>query len=356
MKNLILSLLLIVAMATTVNAYSEEENQDYYNLGGDYQLEEEFDCEEYEDDEDYDEEADFEAYLDELKNELSEEEFTKVKALYDELLAIEEKLMAKEDELMEILDGLEVEIYEEDCEDGNCEEEFYDEEEFDEIAKYNVINKNIVIIEEKDLTNEQKEEHKKMFDVVKKIVPNAYEKYITQFNIETDGVDNTMAYVDSEDGIKWILSLDPADAKNSKDLIETITHEFGHIVTLNNTQMKSEVDENSSTYTTDEGTTKENSYLNKFYQKFWKEIREEFDRVDSEDEAMDFYEKHEEKFVSDYAATNVEEDLAETFRVFMLEKKPTGSTVADEKVKFLYEFKELVKIRNERLSTLRIKK
>lgn len=53
------------------------------------------------------------------------------------------------------------------------------------------------------------------------------------------------------------------------------------------------------------------------------------------------------EFVSDYAATNIEEDIAESFRIFVCGEKPTTLSVADKKVLFFYDYPELVKIRNE---------
>jgi hypothetical protein len=95
-----------------------------------------------------------------------------------------------------------------------------------------------------------------------------------------------------------------------------------------------------------------------FYQKFWKDtytewwnIHEEAVRTDSDDEywqIMDqFYEQHSELFLNDYAATNIKEDLAESFSYFVLNGRPTGDSIPEQKVAFYYEFRELVEYRRQ---------
>jgi hypothetical protein len=50
--------------------------------------------------------------------------------------------------------------------------------------------------------------------------------------------------------------------------------------------------------------------------------------------------------VTAYAATNPGEDIAETFVFFVYRLRPTGTTVADEKIALLWEFPELVELRS----------
>jgi hypothetical protein len=63
---------------------------------------------------------------------------------------------------------------------------------------------------------------------------------------------------------------------------------------------------------------------------------EEFERV---------YEEHASDFVSDYASSNIVEDMAESFAQFVVGEKKTGTTIADQKVNFFYGFEELTKLR-----------
>jgi hypothetical protein len=59
-----------------------------------------------------------------------------------------------------------------------------------------------------------------------------------------------------------------------------------------------------------------------------------------------FY-KYGERFISDYAVTNPEEDIAETFTFFVLSPRPNGDTIAEEKILFFYRYTELQRLRDE---------
>ena len=97
--------------------------------------------------------------------------------------------------------------------------------------------------------------------------------------------------------------------------------------------------------------TKKDSLLNQFYQTFWKDyVLEEFPTKYS------FYVRNQDAFVSDYAATNPAEDIAETFRVFVMEKKPTGNTIRDKKVQFLYDWPGYPELRKEIRKSLQLDK
>lgn len=63
------------------------------------------------------------------------------------------------------------------------------------------------------------------------------------------------------------------------------------------------------------------------------------------DVAYAFYETHEEDFVSDYAATNVTEDFAESFAAFVLEAEPDSDSPLAQKLDFFWNVPEFVEIR-----------
>jgi len=161
-----------------------------------------------------------------------------------------------------------------------------------------------------------------------------------------------LAYVRQENDelTKWRIVLDINDAFDAKgDYIneydETIVHEFAHLLTLNASQMQKN---SSNTYENEEGILTEDAYLNQFYQKFWLDIQGDFDEIVDAydpDTVYDFYDKYEDHFVTDYAATNPEEDIAESFRLFVCFDKPQGDEIKDEKVKWFYQFEELVELR-----------
>lgn len=96
-----------------------------------------------------------------------------------------------------------------------------------------------------------------------------------------------------------------------------------------------------------EGCAKEGSYINALYQNYWKDIHDEFlDTGDDESKKQAFYEKYQDRFVTQYASTNPGEDIAECFTHFVIFDKPTGDTYANKKVQLFYNYPELVELRN----------
>ena len=210
------------------------------------------------------------------------------------------------------------------------------------------------------------------------LIPPDQRTFLTQYVVFTDGPDETLAFVtaDTEDPTKWILAVDIADGGDIQDLTLTLVHEFAHLLTLNSQQVPADYElaadpENEDlfyeaaaacpTYFPGEGCSEPNSYINAFFERFWADIDAEWQEVDQlqyedQDEytaALDqFYADHQDEFVSDYAATNPGEDIAESFATFVLKPAPTGDTIADEKVAFFYDYPELVKLRAEISSRL----
>jgi len=195
------------------------------------------------------------------------------------------------------------------------------------------------------------------WDHIKQLFPQEYMKFIVGYDLTSDGWGGNYAMVwqDSEDYNKWHLTVDPADAVEEDGtynlfmMDETLVHEFAHILTLNHEQMKRRMSEKSDTYTTDEGTLKEDAYLNHFYQTFWagfgEKYRVESDFIDAYDDIL-LYEDFPESFVTEYAATHPAEDIAESFIYFVTLDKPEGNLIKDKKIRFFYAYPELVEMRD----------
>ena len=86
-----------------------------------------------------------------------------------------------------------------------------------------------------------------------------------------------------------------------------------------------------------EGCSRPGSIVGDFQIKFWSKYgadATDWNRTDQDAAAL--YADHSDAFVSEYAATNPVEDLAETFATFVLSDKPTGATEKDQKVSWLY--------------------
>lgn len=316
------------------------------------------------------EEINLDEYID-FTDDIEKDDEEELKSLFMEIIDLDEKLEEKwkaveliltkyldEDEIKDIFNEDNQE-YEGELEEGKL------------VISYRIKDGKITIHEKPELENKEYNKyqnnmmaHRDIWKIIKEIIPSKYLSFLTHFEINTDGKEGELAHVaqtNDGDNSKWIISVDLADIiknngkLNKKELTETIVHEFGHLLTLNSNEVdQRQPNETESTFVTAEGITKEKSYINQFYQKFWDDIYDEWlkiEEIEDDDEYYDemdkFYEKYKSRFVSDYAATNPGEDIAETFRIFITEKKPKGDTIAEEKVLFLYSFPELVKMRKE---------
>ena len=95
------------------------------------------------------------------------------------------------------------------------------------------------------------------------------------------------------------------------------------------------------------------AYLWAFYDRFWAGYDEhpDLENIDA-DVAYDFYLQHEEDFVSDYAATNIGEDFAESFMTYVLEDDWSPRTPTGAKLAFFEEYPELAELRDQMRSAL----
>jgi len=228
-----------------------------------------------------------------------------------------------------------------------------------------------------DLTGFQQDltDQKKIWDLFTAIIPADQRSEVTSFEIFTDGKGGDLGSVlQSDDPRDWILQMDIQDSGNFTDTSTTLVHEFGHLLTLNDSQITTDIpvfnnpDSQSifeqeaascPDYFTFEGCTHSDSYLNRFVQRFWSPILAEWqtfqwetnqDQLDQD--TYDFYNKYSDQFVSEYAATSPEEDIAESWMFFIFGPKPADTSIANEKVLFFYDFPELVSLRAQILGPL----
>lgn len=229
--------------------------------------------------------------------------------------------------------------------------------------------KNCYPIYPDNINNTDRLLYNNLWNEIKLIIPNKYLKYISNMNIFTDGSQNTLAYVmKNEQNNNWSISVDLIDSIDYKgnfttDFTDTLIHEFMHLITLNISQLNDKIYEFGEAYTLDEGSLKKNSYLNQFYNKFWKHYNSEIYLQNNQDYPSEykdylnseFYNKHKNEFVTEYATTSPEEDIAETFMEFVTNNKPASNDIKDEKIKFLYNYTELIELRNYIRKNLNIK-
>lgn len=202
--------------------------------------------------------------------------------------------------------------------------------------------------------------YRQIWAAVKTIVPQTLLGRITRFEIfstdaSSDSASETDGYASlGDDGKTFVLglNLDSAttafvdnDREARKEYIQTLVHEFGHVLSLDPSQMSP--DGSGGGLEIDEGTLLPDSYLNRFYVKFWKETWPNHGpETSSDEEGTALYNKAPSSFVSEYAATGPLEDFAETFSSFILDTKPKGRDIKDQKVLFFYDYPELVAMRD----------
>lgn len=240
-----------------------------------------------------------------------------------------------------------------------------------EITLYKVENGNIIKSGDYKVSGEdlnfQKdiEKHKKIWELVRKIVPLNQLKKMSEFMIYNGEVSGSAGYVFEKNPnlTKWQMGIAINYAfdggfNKGGELAYTIIHEFGHILTLNDTQVNSSINKGScANYFTGEGCAKSNSYINEMFQKYWKDIADELTKAqDDQASQQAFYTKHQSSFVTAYASTNPGEDIAEVFTNFVIKKeKPTGATIAEKKMLLMYDRTALVDFRNHIRKNLNLK-
>jgi hypothetical protein len=198
--------------------------------------------------------------------------------------------------------------------------------------------------------------HQEIWSMTKQVIPSKERVRFGELMFIESKESGAAGYVTQteDDLLKWQLgiAIDMAyEGGFNKDgeLAYTLIHEFGHVLSLNETQIDFiKPKEECTTYHIDEGCTKEDSYLYCFYKTFWTDIIEEFNQVgDSEDKAYEFYTKYENRFVTEYASTNPVEDFAECFAFFVTKtERPTGESITDKKIALFYDYPKLIEIRN----------
>jgi hypothetical protein len=213
--------------------------------------------------------------------------------------------------------------------------------------------------------------HLALWDYFASLVPLSERRMITRFVVFSDGPEETLAMVepDPEDPTRWTLAIDPADAGDREELTYTLIHEFGHLLTLDARQVPPDLalaqdpeDEDlyqqaaeaCPYYFPGEGCSTVESYINAFFERFWIDRYDEWLEIDAEEDEdrrlellEQFYQDYQDEFVTDYAATNPEEDIAEAWTQFVLQPKPAGDTIAEQKLLFFYDYPELVRLRAE---------
>ncbi len=207
------------------------------------------------------------------------------------------------------------------------------------------------------------ESHIRIWDYFISIIPAERRIPLTEYRIFSDGSGNKAGYneirwtaTNAGDAETWALEIDLADFQDLKSVNDVLVHEFGHMLTLNGRQIDIRtVSAQCQFYADDSHCSFEDSYINRFFDRFWKgKLYDEWKTITSQADKSaiknglaSFYQAHIQSFVRDYAATDPREDIADSWTYFVMTPKPTGNTVAKQKMLFFYSFPELINLRAE---------
>jgi hypothetical protein len=229
-----------------------------------------------------------------------------------------------------------------------------------------------------DLQDEQDDPaaHQKLWNYFTALIPFEDRGGLSEFSVMTDGQNNILAAVAQTytDPNLWGLEVDIADSQDYYYLSYTLIHEFAHLLTLNSNQVTpseaifNNPDDNDiylnelaacPNFFPGEGCANSDSYINQYYTQFWADIHDEWNAINLEEDddiyyqrLDDFYYKYQDQFLTDYAATDPVEDIAESFSFFVFSEKPAGDTIAEQKILFFYNYPELVALREKMISNL----
>lgn len=195
--------------------------------------------------------------------------------------------------------------------------------------------------------------YEKMWDIASSIMLPEYKAAISKFTVFTDGVSGKLAEVEFLDGKKtkynlgldyWDIYDEQGNIRDKKSVMETIAHEYGHIITISNEQVDLNEMEQKDVFA-DIGTYKDGSYLKAFYDAFYSGLEKDAESMDHDE----FYAKYIELFPTRYATSSPSEDLAECFAFFATGE---NDAVPPSKLSFLLKYPELVQARDFALTAM----
>ena len=208
-------------------------------------------------------------------------------------------------------------------------------------------------------THTQYEETWKVFST---LIPNSARKDFKMYKIVNNPDADTLAHVEQDmtENTRWNMTVNIPTLYDKEwnfleESIATLIHEFAHVLTLNKTQVRyypvtenegllERFAQNCQTNLLQEWCLNEDAYLDDFIDIFWSDSVY-LEKVRNEE--ISAYDEAPSHFITDYAATNPGEDIAESFTYFVLNTQPWGNQVKDKKLLFFYNYKEIVNLRKQ---------
>jgi hypothetical protein len=149
------------------------------------------------------------------------------------------------------------------------------------------------------------------------------------FEAEVGTEETLLAFVNAldDDGAEFQMSINLGAAEDDPDeLVLTMAHEFSHVFTSTSTELdrSPEAIDGCDTYFNGEGCFLDDSLMSAWVELFWGDTVDEID-VGVEPSVVDGIERcsADAGFFGTYAASNPEEDFAESFSAFVLQVEPS---------------------------------
>ena len=188
-----------------------------------------------------------------------------------------------------------------------------------------------------------------VWDVFTRVATPAFtSSVVLTYEVGSSDTSDLLAWVtqDLDSAEYWHLSVNLDGAKDISYLLTTLIHEYAHILTLDLEQMPPSSDCEVAAPSQD--CWYDDAYLLAFWEEFWSGYGDDAPAASNTDDTVKqaFYQEHEEDFVTAYAATNVAEDIAESFMAYVIEPIPDpAASVVAAKMAFFERYPELSAIR-----------
>lgn len=205
----------------------------------------------------------------------------------------------------------------------------------DAILRYQVHGDSIKIVHN-EARQDVQDKARQVWATIVSIFPESLREDVAEYEVSYNETSDTTAHVQQtqDDPERWLINVNiaafyPDQIYNPTEAIYTLIHEFGHLFTLDNSQVYLiGLDVSEAQYQrllstcknifVQEWCLKKEAYLQSFITQFWNQ--KDLDIVWSWS-GGDVYEDNENAFVTDYAATNPGEDIAESFAHYVLKQQ-----------------------------------
>jgi len=194
------------------------------------------------------------------------------------------------------------------------------DESEDEAWEYFDEDESFEVNEDATLSPAPEAEVAEAWDLFRRVAGDAIiVEHVESFVVGEDEDSEFLAYVRPEVDDRWALVVNLA-FDDPYDRAVTMIHEYAHLLSLNATQVDSDAEWNRCGETwIFEGCPHEDAVITRFQDRFWDMYGYDVpDGIAGAADVEEFWTGREDQFVSEYAATSVLEDFAESFTIWVL--------------------------------------